>query len=108
MVVALTYNPQQPQTIDLKLTAWGGFKHFRFVFRLNRANTEKLISQNRLDIDPEEVAGLYLNCQFDGNRLICTTGTALTFFSMDRVLDHLWDEMVERFFQRNKIFFVQS
>ena len=82
--------------------------HFRFVFRLNRANTEKFLSQNRLDVDPEDVAGLYLNCQFDGERLICTTGTALTFFSLDRVLDHLWDDMVERIFQKNKIFFVQS
>lgn len=82
--------------------------HFRFVFRLNSLNTSKLLQQNRLDIDPEQVSGLYLNCQFDGNRLICTTGTALTYFTMDKVLDHLWDDMVERFFQKNNIFFVQS
>ena len=30
MVVALTYNPHPPQTIDLKLTACAGIKHFPF------------------------------------------------------------------------------
>ncbi len=82
--------------------------HFRFVFRLSKANTQKLLEQYRMELDSEQVAGLYLNCQFDGENLICTTGTALRYFSLDKALDHLWDDMVIRFFKQHKIFFVQS
>ena len=82
--------------------------HFHFVLKQNRANTKKLIEQTGLDLLPEQIAGLYLNCQFDGERLLCTTGTALNFFTLDRVVDQVWDDMILRFFKAHKIFFVES
>ena len=82
--------------------------HFSFVFRLNKANIEKLLDRNRIDLRPEQVAGLYLNCKFDGKRLLCTSGTALTIFTLDKRIDQLWDDMLIKFFQQHKIFFVQS
>lgn len=77
--------------------------YFKFVFRLNSANTAKLLERNGLGLEPEQISGLFLNCQFDGKHLVCTTGTALTFFTLDKALDHVWDELLIKFFQTNKI-----
>lgn len=78
---------------------------FHFVFRLPANNTERLITQSRLPVRPEEVQGLYLNIRFDGSRLICITGTSFQTFSMDRTLEHTWDETVQKFFQSKNILF---
>ena len=77
--------------------------HFTFVFRLGSDNTTRLLSQNGLSLLPEQVSGLYLNCRFDGTRLLCTSGIALTFFTMDKALEHVWDELLQKFFRQNEI-----
>lgn len=77
--------------------------HFTFVFRLGSDNTARLLSQNGLSLLPEQVSGLYLNCRFDGTHLLCTSGTALTFFTMDKALEHVWDELLQKFFRQNEI-----
>lgn len=81
---------------------------FTFVFRLNGSNTARLLSRNDLGLSPEQVSGLYLNCRFDGARLLCTSGTALTFFTLDKELEHLWDEMLQKFFLQNAIPFTRE
>ncbi|MGN0252434.1 MAG: DUF5721 family protein, partial [Oliverpabstia sp.] len=73
--------------------------HFKIVFQLSRENTEKLLIQSGLSLKPEDVYGLYLNLQFDGAQLICTTGSSLRIFTMDKTLDHVWDDMVRKFFR---------
>lgn len=78
---------------------------FHFVFRLSPENTERLITQNRLPVTPEEVQGLYLNIRFDGSRLNCVTGTSFRTFIMDRTLEHTWDDAVQKFFRSKEIVF---
>ena len=79
--------------------------HFKIVFQLSRENTEKLLMQSGLSLKREDVCGLYLNLQFDGAQLICTTGSSLRFFTMDKTLDHVWDDMVRKFFRKQNIVF---
>lgn len=74
--------------------------HFRIVFQLAHENVEKLLRQSGLPFKPEDIFGLYLNCQFDGEQMICTTGTSLRVFSLDKSLDKIWDDMVKRFFKQ--------
>ena len=76
---------------------------FRFIFRLSPQNTERLLTQNQLDFQPDDVQGLYLNISFDSNELKCITGTSLKLFSMDKSLEKAWDGMVQKFFEQKEI-----
>ena len=78
---------------------------FRFVFSLSHKNIARLIEQNGLSADPDQVQGLYLNIHFDGTRLSCITGTSFKTFTMDKTLEHAWDEMVEKFMRQKHIEF---
>ena len=78
---------------------------FRFVFSLSPENIARLIEQNSLNYQASDVQGLYLNIRFDGTALQCITGTSLKTFSMDKSLEHEWDAMVPRFFDKKGIAF---
>lgn len=78
---------------------------FKIVFQLSSENTAKLITQSGLALRPEDVYGLYLNCQFENGQLVCTTGTSLRVFTLDKSLDRVWDDMVKKFFKQQKIVF---
>jgi len=82
--------------------------HFKIVFQLAPENLEKLLSRSGLSLRSEDFFGLYLNCQFDGEHLLCTTGTSLKIFTLDKSLDHLWDDMVKRFFRQQGIIFEEA
>lgn len=76
---------------------------FRFIFRLSPQNMARLLEQNQLDFQPQDVQGLYLNITFDNNGLKCITGTSLKLFSLDKSLEKTWDEMVQKFFYQKEI-----
>lgn len=76
---------------------------FRFTFQLAPANVEKLLKQTGINIPSEQVRGLLLNMRYDGHRLMCTTGTSLSVFMMDKKLDHAWDDMVQKYFRQQEI-----
>ncbi len=67
-----------------------------FVFRLADYNVEKLLKQADLSLQPADIAGLYLNILFEDRHLTITTGSSLRIFTLDKSLDHTWDDMVRR------------
>lgn len=77
--------------------------HFKIVFQLSHTNVQKLLLQSGLSFSPEDIFGLFLNFQFDGSTLTCTTGTSLRFFTMDKTLEHTWEDMLLRFFHQQQI-----
>lgn len=79
--------------------------NFKIVFQLSRSNVEKLLAQSGVSLKADDIYGLYLNCQFDGKQLLCTTGSSLKVFTLDKQLDRVWDEMIKRFFKKNQIAF---
>ena len=79
--------------------------NFKIVFQLSASNVEKLLMQSCVPLKAEDIYGLYLNCQFDGKQLLCTTGTSLKIFTLDKQLDRVWDEMIRKFFRKNQIVF---
>lgn len=81
--------------------------NFRVVLRLAPRNVERLIAQSGVSAQPGDVDGLFLNIHFDGTALTCVSGTSLRVFSLDKSLDHAWDEALERFFHREGIAQVQ-
>lgn len=76
---------------------------FKIVFMLSRKNTEKLLANNHLKFTADDIFGLFVNFQFDGTHLNCTTGTSLKTFTLDKSLDHVWDELVQKFFRQQQI-----
>ena len=76
---------------------------FKFVLGLSESNIEKLIQQQGLDFELEDVRGLYINLKYDGQKLQCVTGTAMNLFTMDKSLEQAWDVMVQRFFTQKEI-----
>ena len=78
---------------------------FQFVFSLAPKNIETLLLQNDLSVQADAVQGLYLNLKFDGMHLTCITGTSFRTFTMDKSLEHAWDEMVKKYFLKKEIEF---
>ena len=77
--------------------------NFKFVLGLSGSNIQKLIQQQGLDFELEDIRGLYINLKFDGQKLQCVTGTAMTLFTMDKTLEQAWDAMVQKFFTQKEI-----
>ena len=77
--------------------------NFKFVLGLSETNIQKLIEQQGLDFELEDVRGLYINLKFDGQKLQCVTGTAMNLFTMDKSLAQAWDVMVQKFFTQKEI-----
>lgn len=78
---------------------------FKIVLGLSASNIQKLIQQQGLDFELEDVRGLYINLKYDGKNLHCVTGTAMNLFTMDRSLEQAWDMMVQKFFTQKEIAF---
>ncbi len=78
---------------------------FKFVLGLSSSNIEKLLLQQELDFKPADVRGLYINLKYDGQKLQCTTGTAMNLFTMDKSLEQAWDKMIQKFFTQKEIAF---
>lgn len=76
---------------------------FRLIFRLSPEHTTKLLTQNQLDFQPENVQGLYLNITYDANGLKCVTGTSLKIFTLDKSLEKTWDKSVQIFLENKGI-----
>lgn len=81
---------------------------FRFIFSLSPKNIERLVRQNTPSLRHEDVQGLYLNLHFDGKQLTCITGTSFKTFTMDKSLEHVWDEMVEKFLRQKELPFEEQ
>ena len=76
---------------------------FRIVLRLADYNVESLLTSASVPMDASQVAGLFLNLNYQNNTVTCTTGTSLLVFTLDKTLDGVWDEMVLRFFRSRQI-----
>ncbi len=78
---------------------------FKFVLSLSKENTAKLLTRDLPHISVEQVQGLYFNFQFEKGTLECITGTSMKTFSMDKSLDHIWDETAMKFLKQKEILF---
>lgn len=78
---------------------------FKFIFRLSPAEITSLLHNQDTTIKPDDVQGLYLNIKFENDTLQCITGTSLKAFSLDKSLDKIWDQYVQKFFAQQELAF---
>lgn len=76
---------------------------FKFVFQLPESETALLLARAGLNLEPGDVFGLFLNCQYHGDTLTLTTGSSLRIFTRDKSLDHAWDSMLEEFLRNQEL-----
>lgn len=77
--------------------------HMRIVLKLADYNVESLLKNSGLAITKEQVDGLFLNLTYSKDEVSITTGTSLLIFTLDKSLDHVWDDMVLRFLKSRGI-----
>ena len=49
-------------------------------------------------------SSFFLNINFDGEELLCTTATSEKVFTMDKTVDAAWDNYVKMFMAENQIY----
>ena len=80
---------------------------FQFTFQLSRENTKKLLASSGItSIQAENIAGLLLNIRYDKSALNIITATNLNLFTLDKSLEHAWDDMLKRFLKQQEISFL--
>lgn len=67
------------------------------VFALTPLAITEFIESNALSSFAGLVNGLYINVKFASGKLTVTTGTSLTTFTMDKSVEHAWDDYVTHF-----------
>lgn len=80
---------------------------FKFTFQLSKENTAKLLTSSGItSLQTENISGLLLNIRYDSNGLHVITATNLNLFTLDKSLEHAWDDMVKRFLKQQEISFL--
>lgn len=77
--------------------------YFKIVFQLSRNDIEKFLTASGVPMQPEDVFGLFINITYDGTNLVCTTGTSIRTFTLDKTLDNSWDIWIMTFFKEQGI-----
>lgn len=72
----------------------------KIVLMLAPEQMEDFLQKYHILIPSEQIAGLYLNIRYEHGTLNLSAGTALTIFTLDKTVEHMWDEMLSQFFQR--------
>ena len=75
----------------------------KIVLMLAPHNVEKFIEKYNIPILPEQISGLYLNIRYEHGTLALSSGTALAFFTLDKTVEQMWDEMLQQFFKQQEI-----
>lgn len=82
-------------------------KRFYIVLKLSGTDISSWMKKNGLNEAPETVKGLFLTLRYENQQITCTSGTALSVFSMDKSLDHAWDRQIIRFFRALEIAYTE-
>lgn len=75
----------------------------KIVLMLAPHNVEKFLEKYNIPMLPEQIAGLYLNIRYEQDRLHISSGTAMTVFTLDKTVEHMWDDMLNQFFRQQGI-----
>lgn len=75
----------------------------KIVLMLPNQSVESMLEKTNIGLKASDVNGLFINIIFDNGELICTTGSSVKVFTLDKSLDNLWDEMAVEFLKSKNI-----
>ncbi len=67
---------------------------WHLILRLAEAQTEGFLKKSGLPFSPQDIAGLFINIRLENGTLSVTSGCSLRIFTMDKSLEHAWDDAV--------------
>lgn len=71
---------------------------FKIVLALNPEQLDRFLQSNNLSYNISDISGLYLNINYENNALSCITATSLNTFTLDKELEHCFDDYVTKLF----------
>ncbi len=74
-------------------------KRFRIVLKLAEADIPAWLVKNGLNTALDAVKGLFITFRYENQQLSCTSGTALSVFTLDKTLEQTWDGQMVRMFR---------
>ncbi len=80
----------------------------KLVFQLAKEQCEELIQGLGDKFKREDLGGLFLNVRFEKGELRLITGTAIKTFTLDKSLEHEWDQRVIAFLKGQGIVFEEE
>lgn len=100
-----------------KLSSWGMVKpicfslikgkrlpqSFQIVMQAAPVEVDQFLTHNQLSVMAEQIKGLYVNIRYENGKILCVTGTSVSFFTLDKSLDEAWDESVKWFLKQQVI-----
>lgn len=70
---------------------------FKISLCLAPENVERFLAGLDTSFTSGQISSLNVNIKYDGSTLTCTTAVSLTIFTMDKSIEHSWDQMFSRF-----------
>ena len=81
---------------------------FQITLQLPPDQVEVFLKNAGLDFSADQIAGLYIHVRYENNVLHCITGTSLHVFTLDKQIEHEWDEAARLYFKDRKLPFVEE
>ncbi|NMA83495.1 MAG: hypothetical protein GX962_06485 [Epulopiscium sp.] len=75
-------------------------KKLKIVLSLPKNKWNKFLSPEQ----ENQTSALFINFLYEDQKMICTTGVGLSSFSLDKTIEHLWDDYIQSFLKQNQIF----
>lgn len=72
----------------------------KIVLMLAPEQLKEFLQKYNISISADQISGLYLNIRYEYGTLHLSAGTALTIFTLDKTVEHMWEEQLSQFFQQ--------
>lgn len=82
--------------------------HLKVIFLCPPSKTQELLAQSGAPVSFEDIFGLVLNLQYDGEKVTATTGVSYRSFTLDKTLERTWDTFVKNYFIRQEVEFEEG
>lgn len=69
----------------------------KIILTMPASATRKLIEQSQSGFREEDIEGLYVNILYDSQNLKITTGVSYKTFSLNKSLEHVFDDYITRY-----------
>jgi hypothetical protein len=78
---------------------------FHIVLSLSQNNIDNFLKQYHLEEMANDLKGLYLNFKYENQVLQVVSGISLNIFTMDKTIEHAWDDMTKKLLKHHGIGF---
>ena len=75
---------------------------FRLVMFLSDENAARVLKRSGAAVTQEQLGGFFLNLRFEKNEVHLVTGLSMKVFTLDKTLEHAWDQDMKTFLRMHE------